>query len=144
LAKLDLAIVAVLAAGCFVWIEQGHRVVIDAPTPSELAAAPACPGNDSVPYDENCIRFMTGSGWPARADGGASESKSVRPVEVGPPAGASPCPATDSVPYPEACLAYLQGATTLGMRWRVRAPEIPAPLGAPTPVANVSGVPANK
>ena len=143
MAKLDFAIVAVLVAGCAAWIEQGHHVVIDAPTPSELAAASACPGNDSVPYGANCIQFLTGTGWPARADS-ASESRSVRPVEVNAPAAASPCPDTDNVPYTESCLAYMQGATTLGMRWRLRAPDTAPPLESPTPFAHANGVPANK
>jgi hypothetical protein len=68
LSKLDLAIIVVLAAGCAFWIEQGQRVVIDAPTPSELAAAaaaPACPDNDSVPYSANCLLFLSGTNWQA-------------------------------------------------------------------------------
>src|SRR5215468_3221069 len=69
--KVDLAVVAALAAGCAFWIEQGHRITIDAPTPSELAEAPsaaACPDNDRVPYSADCLAFLKGGnetemGW---------------------------------------------------------------------------------
>ena len=68
--KLDVAVIVTLAAGCALWIEQGHRVVIDAPTQSELAAAAAaaeaaaaCPRNDDVPYSANCLAFLFGPNW---------------------------------------------------------------------------------
>ena len=134
LSKLDFAIGVMLIAGCAVWIEQGHRVVIDAPTPSELAAAAACSDNDSVPYSSNCILFMSGTNWRAyAADSATTESQPARPAEVS--LASPPCPDRDDVPYTARCLTYLQGATTAGMRWRVRAPAALAPLGAPTPVA---------
>jgi len=67
LSKLDLAIVVALVAGCAFWIERGQRVVIDAPTQSELAAAvvaaAACPDSDSMPYSMDCIRFLSGYFW---------------------------------------------------------------------------------
>jgi len=148
LSKLDLAIVVALAAGCAFWIERGHRVVIDAPTQSELAdaavAAAACPDSDSMPHSIDCIMFMSGTSWRTNpAATVAGDSQPARPAAVSPPA-ALPCPERDTVPYSEACLAYLQGATALGMRWRIRAPATPAPLDAPTPVATASGHSGNK
>jgi hypothetical protein len=150
LSKLDLAIVVALVAGCAFWIEQGQRVVIDAPTQSELAAvaavaAAACPDTDSTPYSMDCIRFMSGTNWHAISTGAAATSQPARPAQASLPAAASPpCPERDDIPYSAACLAYLQGATSLGMRWRIRAPVMPAPLDAPTPVATAHGRSDNK
>jgi hypothetical protein len=127
LSKLDLAIVVALVAGCAFWIERGQRVVIDAPTQSELAAAAvaatACPDSDSMPYSMDCIRFMSGTRWHSTV-GTAADSQSARPAQASSPAASSPCPDRDDLPYSDACLAYLQGATTLGMRWRIRAPAL--------------------
>lgn len=145
MSKLDLAIVVTLAAGCAFWIERGQRVVIDAPTQSELAAAAAvaaaaCPDSDSMPYSMDCIRFMSGTSWHAVSTvGTAADSQPARPAGASSPAGSSPCPERDDRPYSDACLVYLQGATSLGMRWRIRAPAMPAPLDAPTPVATAHG-----
>ena len=146
MSKLDLAIVVALVAGCAFWIERGQRVVIDAPTQSELAAAAvaaaACPDSDSVPYSLDCIVFMSGTNWrsnPAET----ADRQPARPAAVSPP-DAFPCPERDNVPYSDACLAYLQGATTLGMRWRIRAPATPAPPDVPTPVATARGSSGNK
>jgi hypothetical protein len=148
LSKLDLAIVVTLVAGCAFWIERGQRVVIDAPTQSELAAAAAvaaaaCPDSDSMPYSMDCIRFMSGTRWHAIGSA-AAESRPARPADASAPAGSSPCPERDDGPYSDACLAYLQGATSLGMHWRIRAPAMPAPLDAPTPVATAHGNSGNK
>jgi len=149
LSKLDLAVIVALVGGCAFWIERGQRVVIDAPTQSELAAAAAaaaaCPDNDNMPYSVDCIRFMSGASWHTNsAETTTAASEPARPTEASPPAAGSPCPERDTVPYSDACLAYLQGATTLGMRWRIRAPPPPAPLDAPTPVATASGASGNK
>jgi hypothetical protein len=149
LSKLDLAIVVTLVAGCAFWIERGQRVVIDAPTQSELAAAAAiaaaaCPDSDNTPYSMDCIRFMSGKSWHAISTGAAPDSQPARPARASLPAAASPCPERDDVPYSDGCLAYLQGATALGMRWRIRAPAAPTPLDAPTPVATVRGNSGNK
>jgi hypothetical protein len=149
LSKLDLAIVVALVAGCAFWIERGQRVVIDAPTQSELAAAAAvaaaaCPDNDSQPYSMDCIRFMSGTSWQAMSTVGATDSRPARPAEVTSTTASPPCPDRDDVPYSDACLAYLQGATSLGMRWRIRDPAMLAPLDAPTPVATAPGNPGNK
>jgi hypothetical protein len=146
LSKLDLAIVVTLVAGCAFWIERGQRVVIDAPTQSELTAAAAvaaaaCPDSDSMPYSMDCIRFMSGTRWHAIVSA-AAEMQPPRPADANSPAGSSPCPERDDVPYNDTCLAYLQGASALGMQWRIRAPA--TPMDAPTPVATVHGNSSNK
>ena len=147
--KLDLAIVVTLAAGCAFWIERGQRVVIDAPTPSELAAArvaaTACPDNDSMPYSVDCIRFMSGTNW--RMNAAETVTVQTQPPQsaaVARPAGSAPCPKRDNVPYSDECLAYLQGATTLNMRWRVRAPAMPTAADTPMPIATASGMSGSK
>ena len=69
--KLDLAVIVTAILGGALWIQHGHRIVIDAPTRSELAASqPACPDNDNVPYSASCIRFLgyvSGMNWQANA-----------------------------------------------------------------------------
>jgi hypothetical protein len=141
--KLDFAIIVTLAAGCLVWIERGQVVIIDAQTQSELAAAAAaiaCPGNDSMPYSANCILFMSGTNWQVNSgEGTVTESQAGRTTEVSSHIHSSACPDRDTVPYTASCLAYLQGATTSGMRWRVTAPTMSAPLSSPPPVAAAMG-----
>jgi len=71
--RFDLALIVVaVVVGAF-WIEHGHRIVIDAPTRSELSAPqPPCPDNDNVPYSASCIRFLgyvSGMNWQANAAG---------------------------------------------------------------------------
>src|SRR5262245_26989662 len=69
--RFDLALIVVAVVGGAFWIEHGHRIVIDAPTRSELAASqPPCPDNDNVPYSASCIRFLgyvSGMNWQANA-----------------------------------------------------------------------------
>jgi hypothetical protein len=104
--KLEFAIaLSVLAAGA-VWIEQGHRVVIDAPAAAETAAAP-CPDNDTLPYDARCLDFLKDPAKP----------KVLRLVMVPRDAPAA-CPDSDKVPYSASCIAFMTGATEIGMRWR--------------------------
>ncbi len=75
MSKIDLLVIVAVIFGGALWIEQGHRVVIDAPTPVELASsAPpaACPDNDNVPYSAGCLRFLSGghlsgTAWQANA-----------------------------------------------------------------------------
>jgi hypothetical protein len=129
--KLDLAVIVTLAAACALWVEQGHRVVIDAPTEDELAvvaAAAACPDSDNVPYSANCLVFLSGMNWQPNA---AAAPPPPPRTEVAPPGSSAPCPERDNVPYSASCLVYLQGATTTGMRWRVSAPAMPLPVDAP-------------
>jgi len=62
--KFGLAVIAATIVGAAVWIEQGHRIVIDAPAQTDLSApapAAACPDNDNVPYSATCIAFLEGS-----------------------------------------------------------------------------------
>jgi hypothetical protein len=67
--KFDLALIVIAVVGGALWIEHGHRIVIDAPTRAE-PASPACPDNDNVPYSASCIRFLgyvSGMNWQANA-----------------------------------------------------------------------------
>jgi hypothetical protein len=112
--KLDLAIVLVALAGGTLLIEQNHRVVIDAPAAAEvqsLAAAAACPANDTTPYDAHCLDYLN---VPAQAAPRLQVVAAARDVPE-----AAPCPDNDRVPYSQSCIAYLKGATETGMRWRV-------------------------
>jgi hypothetical protein len=120
--KLELAILLAAVLGGALWIEQGHRVVIDAPAAVQvhsLAAAPACPDNDTVPYDARCLDFMNVLAEPALR----------RPVTAVQEVAAAPCPDNDKVPYSASCIAFLKGATETGMQWRATA----APAFIPTP-----------
>jgi hypothetical protein len=122
--KLDLVIVAVAIAGGALWIERGHRVVIDAPVAAELRlpqAAPACPDNDTMPYDARCLDYLNIPAQPpVRLRVVTARQQEVR---------AAPCPDNDKVPYSASCLAFLKGATETGMNWRVT--EQPASTAAP-------------
>jgi hypothetical protein len=122
--KLELAIVLAAVAGGALWVEQGHRVVIDAPAAAEaqsIAAAAACPDNDTAPYDVRCLDYLN---VPA-------EGRLIVRLTIGPEAApaAAPCPDNDKVPYSPSCIAFMKGATETGMRWRATAqpPSIPAP-----------------
>jgi hypothetical protein len=112
--KVDIAVVAALVAGCAFWIEQGHRITIDAPTPSELAVAPtaaACPDNDRAPYSADCLAFLKGDsdppvGWQivvVRMP--AAPAYEPRRPEL----SAAACPGNDNMPYPPDCLKFLSG-----------------------------------
>ena len=83
--KLDIAVILTLVAGGALWIEQGHWVVIDAPTPSELAApavppVAACPDNDDVPYSANCLAFLFSKNWQSDAQNAAAMSNPAREI----------------------------------------------------------------
>ena len=63
ISKLDLAVVVAVVAAAL-WIEHGHRIVIETPEPADfasLASAAVCPDNDTVPYSASCIAFLQGS-----------------------------------------------------------------------------------
>ena len=112
--KVDLAVVAALVAGCAFWIERGHRITIDAPTPSELAASPpaACPDNDRVPYSADCLAFLKGNseseiGW--RIATAEREPKALVYSTERPESSLASCPQNDSVPYPPGCIRFLSG-----------------------------------
>jgi len=66
ISKLDLAVI-VAVVGAALWIEHGHRVVIETPEPADFASfasAAVCPDTDTVPYSARCIAFLQG---PARS-----------------------------------------------------------------------------
>jgi hypothetical protein len=125
--KIDLAVVAALVAGCAFWIERGHRITIDAPTPSELAAAPAadaCPDNDRGPYSARCLAFLKGDSDPPTGWQIVAVRMSAMPAQESPPyespheskradLSAAACPGNDNMPYPADCLRFLSGP-----RWR--------------------------
>ena len=137
--KLDLAVIVALVAGCALWVENGHRVIIDAPTEDELAAvaaAAACPDNDTVPYSARCLEFLkgasvSGTSWQANEPAATVPTDAPRHTEVASLVPGAACPHNDNVPYSAGCLAFLKGATETGMRWRVSAPAMPAPVDAP-------------
>jgi hypothetical protein len=63
--RLELAVILTAAAGWLLWIEHGHRIVIEPPAqiePASSAPGAACPDNDNVPYSASCLRFL-GSGY---------------------------------------------------------------------------------
>ncbi|MBX9774629.1 MAG: hypothetical protein K2Y71_09460 [Xanthobacteraceae bacterium] len=114
--KLDLAVVVVAIAGGALWIEQGHRVVIDAPVAEAAVASAACSDSDAVPYSAACLEYLKAAPEPAPRP---------RVVAVAP----APCPDNDRVPYSASCIAFMASGTETGMRWRPTAgpPSIPAP-----------------
>jgi hypothetical protein len=118
--KLGLAIILAGFAGGALWVEQGHRVVIDAPTPgqAERPAAAVCPDNDTVPYDARCLDYLSVTTQNGHQRVAALQSPS-----------APACPDNDRVPYSPNCIAFLKGATETGMRWRATAD----PLSLPAP-----------
>ena len=64
MSKLGLAVIVVAIVGSALWIEHGHRIVIEAPPPADrtsLARAAACPDNDTMPYSASCIAFLEGA-----------------------------------------------------------------------------------
>jgi hypothetical protein len=110
--KIDLAVVAALIVGGALWIERGHRITVDAATPSELAVARAvdsCSDNDRVPYSTNCLAYLKGdsdtaTGW---------QVATIRTVPAYQPLrtelGRAACPGNDNMPYPADCLRFLSG-----------------------------------
>lgn len=120
-----LGLVIVLAVtGGTLWIEHGHRVVIDAPVAAEAiapTAATPCPDNDAVPYDARCLEYLNVPAQPASRLKVVVAQRQVQP---------EPCPDNDKVPYSASCIAFLKGATETGMRWRAT-DEWPAPTTAP-------------
>ena len=62
--KRSLAVMLAVAAGAALWLEHGHRVVIDAPFAADAtsqAAAAGCAENDTMPYGPSCIAFLNGA-----------------------------------------------------------------------------------
>lgn len=59
--KRTVVVALVAIAGGALWIEHGHRVVIDAPVAEVAVASAACSDTDAVPYSASCIAFMAGA-----------------------------------------------------------------------------------
>ena len=95
------------------WIEEGHRVVIDAPVADTAAVAAARPDNDNVPYSAACLEYLNVPAEPA-----------PRLQVVASVAAPAPCPANDRAPYSPSCIAFMMGATETGMRWRNGRPGV--------------------
>jgi hypothetical protein len=116
--RFNLAVILVVTAIGAVWIEGGHRVVIDAPAEGESAAAivaaAACPDTDTVPYSTACLDYLHVR----------TEPEAAPQVIASLPA---PCPDNDQVPYSPSCIAFLKGATEIGMRWRATAGAVSLP-----------------
>lgn len=65
MSKLGLTIALVVVAGGALWIEQSHRVVIDAPMTEATVAAAACSDTDAVPYSAACLAYLNAAPEPA-------------------------------------------------------------------------------
>jgi hypothetical protein len=115
--RTDIAVIVVAVAG-LLWVEQGHRVVIDAPVADMASVAAACSDSDAVPYSAACLEYIN-----------VSPDTGPRLQVVAAFAAPAPCPDNDRVPYSASCIAFMKGATETGMRWRAMAepPSIPAP-----------------
>jgi hypothetical protein len=111
MSKRALAIVVVAIAGGALWIEHGHRVVIDAPVAEAVVASAVCSDTDAVPYSAACLEYLKAAPAPAPR---------VQVAAVAP----APCPDNDRVPYSPSCIAFLKGATETGMRWRATADPV--------------------
>jgi hypothetical protein len=62
--RRSLVVILAVAAGAALWLEHGHRVVIDAPFAADAtsqAAAAGCADNDTMPYNPSCIAFLNGA-----------------------------------------------------------------------------------
>jgi hypothetical protein len=60
--RFDVAVIVIAVASGVMWVEHGHRVVIDAPMADAAASvAAACSDTDAVPYSAGCIAFMKGA-----------------------------------------------------------------------------------
>jgi hypothetical protein len=103
--RLDLAVLAALAAGSVLWIEHGRRLDIEAPTDAMLVASVGvvCPDNENVPYNAACITFMQGDAapdtrWRATAP---TRVPAAEPSQSPGPA----CPANnENIPYSAPCI----------------------------------------
>jgi hypothetical protein len=64
-AKLNLVILAALVGG-MLWVEQSHRIKIEASAPASVAGSNAamCPENESVPFSADCMLFIRGGAGP--------------------------------------------------------------------------------
>jgi len=111
ISKLDVAVIVASIAGAVLCMEHAHRIVADAPTPVDgdvLAAAAACPDNESVPYSRTCIDFMQGDSvatdlhWRVRATERAPTALPDAPGQACPPNN-------ENVPYSATCIKFMSG-----------------------------------
>jgi hypothetical protein len=109
--KLDLVVILAAAAGGLLWIEQGHRIVTDAPTPAELAArtaAEACPDNENVPYSAGCIVFMQGRAVAADQRWRVN-AREQTPAALPDAPGPACLPNNENAPYSASCIRFMSG-----------------------------------
>jgi hypothetical protein len=114
LSKLDLALVAVVAAG-MLWLEHDHRVFIGTPAAAEAAppAASVCPDTDDVPFSADCIKLIDGGVLPdihvGLSAAGSAPAVSPDPQERA-ALHASACPpSNENAPYSADCIKFLSG-----------------------------------
>jgi hypothetical protein len=112
LSKRDLIVVAVVMACGMMWIELGHRISIEAPSPPEITSRDAaCPVNDGVPYTAPCLAFLGGFDTSNRTEQSSPErgtAPAAAQLSVA-AAGGNECPDNDNRPYPPACVRFLSG-----------------------------------
>ena len=66
--RTDVAVIVIALAGGALWIEHGHRVVIDAPAAdTAVSVAAACSDTDAVPYSTACLEYINVSSDTGRA-----------------------------------------------------------------------------
>jgi hypothetical protein len=100
LSKLDLALVAIAAAG-LIWIERNHRIVIEPLAAEASAPASVCPKTDDAPYSAECIKFIGGGiagprAAPATLSAGVERRTELRTL----------CPPSESAPDGDSCFRY--------------------------------------
>jgi hypothetical protein len=102
MSKLGPALVVAALSG-MIWLEQGHRTVIE---PRTLAAA-TCADSDDVPYSADCLIFLQG----AASDRGIIPATAlpIRPPVGWTVAAGAACPDNDNVPYSTRCVEFLSG-----------------------------------
>jgi hypothetical protein len=114
LSKLDLAVVAVMAAG-MLWIEHEHRIIIGTPAAVEIAppGASVCPDTDDVPFSADCIAFIDGGVMPDIQSGARTAASAPVASLDGPERSALDAPAcpssNENAPYSAACIKFLSG-----------------------------------
>ncbi len=82
--RLNLVILAA-AAGGVLWVEHSHRITIEPSAPADVAAASdaVCPVNESVPFSQDCLKFIQGGvGSDVRPRAEASDGRFVGSSEL--------------------------------------------------------------
>jgi hypothetical protein len=114
LSRIDVAVVAVIAAG-MLWIEHGHRIVVATPAVAEAAgpAASLCPDTDDVPFSADCIKFIDGGVLPdihARKHVAVNDPAAASDVHVPVKLHVPACPpSNENAPYSAACIRFMSG-----------------------------------